>query len=75
MDDLQTIAKTIGKKLKPEQLIVKGLFLNSQKHTSLIQLATGFGKSLSLAILAQYLNRTTKKKIIVIVPTPFLQLY
>jgi hypothetical protein len=41
----------------------------------LIQLATGFGKSMLLGILTCYLNKTTGKKIIVVVPTSFLQLY
>jgi superfamily II DNA or RNA helicase len=41
----------------------------------LIQLATGAGKSLMLGILAQYLNQTTGKKVIVVVPTSFLHAY
>ncbi|MFS8159282.1 MAG: DEAD/DEAH box helicase family protein [Candidatus Roizmanbacteria bacterium] len=52
-----------------------GLLLHSQVHTTLIQLATGFGKSLMLALLANYLNQTTGKKVIVVVPTDFLHLY
>jgi len=51
------------------------LLLHSQEHTTLIQLATGFGKSLILALLATHLNQTTGKKVIVVVPTPFLHLY
>jgi len=52
-----------------------GLLLKSQFHTTLIQLATGFGKSLMLALLAKYLNKTTGKKVIVVVPTSFLHAY
>lgn len=52
-----------------------GLLLHSQNHTTLIQLATGFGKSLILALLAVHLHQTTGKKVIVVVPTPFLHLY
>ena len=52
-----------------------GLLLLSKTHTTLIQLATGFGKSLMLAILAQYWSTTTRKKIIVLVPSAFLHAY
>lgn len=52
-----------------------GLLLLSNKHTTLIQLATGFGKSFMLALAAEYLNKTTRKKVIIVVPTPFLHLY
>jgi superfamily II DNA or RNA helicase len=38
-------------------------------------LATGFGKSFLLGLLAEHLNTTTGKKVLVVVPTPFLQLY
>lgn len=72
---LQSVADTVDKKLKPEQLVVMGLLLHSQEHTTLIQLATGFGKSLILALLAQQVHATTGKKVIVVVPTPFLHLY
>lgn len=40
-----------------------------------MQLATGFGKSFLLGLLAQHLNIQTGKKVLVVVPTPFLQLY
>ena len=73
--DLQELAATIGKILRPEQLITLGLLLLSQKHTTLVQLATGEGKSMMLAILAQYLNLTTRKKVIVLVPSAFLHAY
>jgi hypothetical protein len=51
-EELQKIADTIGKTLRPEQLVTLGLLLLSQKHTALIQLATGAGKSLMLGVLA-----------------------
>lgn len=73
--DLQRIAATISKTLRPEQLVTLGLLLLSQKHTTLVQLATGEGKSMMLAILAQYLNITTGKKVIVLVPSAFLHAY
>lgn len=51
------------------------MLTNSNYHTTLAQLSTGFGKSLILAILAQYINRKTGKKVLVVVPNTFLQLY
>jgi superfamily II DNA or RNA helicase len=41
----------------------------------LIQLATGFGKSLVLGILAKFMNKTTGKKVLVVVPSAFLHAY
>lgn len=73
--ELQGIAKTINKKLTLEQLMVSGLLLLSARQTTLVQLATGFGKSMLLGILAMYLNKTTGKKVLVVVPTTFLHLY
>jgi ERCC4-related helicase len=52
-----------------------GLLLKSHHHTTLIQLATGFGKSLMLALLAKYINKTTGKKVIILVPSDFLHAY
>lgn len=52
VEDLQKIATTIDKTLRIEQLVVLGLLLLSQKHTTLVQLATGFGKSFILGVLA-----------------------
>ena len=49
---LQEVAVTINIVLKPEQLITLALLLLSQAHTTLIQLATGAGKSLMLGVLA-----------------------
>lgn len=40
-----------------------------------MQLATGFGKSLLLGVIAEHINITTGKKVFVVVPTSFLQLY
>jgi ERCC4-related helicase len=52
-----------------------GLLLKSQSHTTLVQLATGFGKSLMLALLGKYFNKTTGKKVIILVPSVFLHAY
>ena len=41
----------------------------------MIQLATGFGKSLMLALIAQYLNVAMNKKVIILVPSEFLHAY
>lgn len=73
--EIQESAGTIGKQLRPDQLVVMGLLLKSQHHTTLVQLATGFGKSLMLALLAKYLNKTTGKKVIILVPSAFLHAY
>ena len=51
-----------------------GLLLNSYKHTRLIELATGAGKTLMLAILAKYICKIAKKKVLVIVPSEVLRL-
>ena len=70
------LASELGVVPRPAQLAAMFLMICSQTHHStLIQLATGAGKSLMLGLLAQYLNMTTGKKVIVLVPTPFLQLY
>jgi superfamily II DNA or RNA helicase len=73
--EMQESASTIGKQLRPDQLVVMGLLLKSQHHTTLVQLATGFGKSLMLALLAKYLNKITGKKVIVVIPSAFLHAY
>jgi len=75
VEEMQELANTIGKQLKPDQLVVMGLLLKSQHHTILTQLATGFGKSLMLALLAKYINKTTGKKVIILVPSTFLHAY
>ena len=75
VEEMQELANTIGKQLKPDQLVVMGLLLKSQHHTTLTQLATGFGKSLMLALLAKYINKTTGKKVIILVPSTFLHAY
>ena len=74
-DALQKIAATIGVSLRLEQVVTLALLLLSKTHTTLMQLATGAGKSLMLGILAQYLNLATGKKVIVVVPTSFLHAY
>jgi ERCC4-related helicase len=75
VEEMQELANTIGKRLKPDQLVVMGLLLKSQSHTTLVQLSTGFGKSLMLALLGKYLNKTTGKKVIILVPSAFLHAY
>ena len=71
------LASELGVVPRPAQLAAMFLLVCSSQtnHSTLIQLATGAGKSLMLGLLAQYLNKTTGKKVIVLVPTPFLQLY
>lgn len=51
------------------------LLLTSNKHTTLVQLATGFGKSLMFALMAKYINTFLGKKIIIAVPSAFLHAY
>ena len=75
VEEMQELSGTIGKQLRPEQLVIMGLLLKSQQHATLVQLATGFGKSLILALLANYLNKTTGKKVIILVPSAFLHAY
>jgi len=45
------------------------LLLNSGKQLSLAELATGIGKSVMLALLAQYLCLVLGKKLLVVVPS------
>lgn len=58
-----------------EQLVIMNLLLTSKKHTTLVQLATGFGKSLMLALMAKYVNTFLGKKVIIAVPSAFLHAY
>jgi superfamily II DNA or RNA helicase len=51
------------------------LVLTSPNQTTLIQLATGFGKSLMLALMAQWINTFQNKKVIIVVPSAFLHAY
>jgi superfamily II DNA or RNA helicase len=51
------------------------LLLTSNKQAILIQLATGFGKSLMLALMAQWINTFHNKKVIIVVPSAFLHAY
>ena len=71
---IKQIAFNVGKKLRLEQLVSMALILYSKHHTTLIQLATGFGKSLMLSIIAKYLHQTTGKKVLVLVPSEVLKL-
>ena len=48
------------------------MLLKSAKFANLAQLATASGKSFMLGILATYLNRKYKKKVVVVVPTDIL---
>ena len=75
VEEMQELAGIVDKKFRPDQLVVMGLLLKSQHHTTLTQLATGFGKSLMLALLAKYINKTTGKKVIILVPSAFLHAY
>jgi len=52
-----------------------GLLLNSTKYATFMELATGYGKSLMLAILAVFLNKLYKKKVLVLVPSKVLAAY
>jgi len=47
----QAIASKIGVTLRPEQFVTLGILRTSKKHITLLQLATGSGKSLMLGIL------------------------
>jgi len=61
--------------LRDEQFVIMFLFLTSNKQSTLVQLATGFGKSLMLALIAQWINTFQNKKVIIVVPSAFLHAY
>jgi superfamily II DNA or RNA helicase len=48
------------------------LLLTSQHQRTLVQLVTGFGKSLMFGLMAQYLNQTYNTKVVVVVPNETL---
>ena len=48
------------------------LLLNSNKHIRLAQLATGFGKSFMLGVMARYIGLVHKVKVVVVVPNEVL---
>jgi superfamily II DNA or RNA helicase len=50
------------------------LLITSNKQLSLIELATGTGKSVMLALMAQYFNTILGKKVLVLVPSEVLKL-
>lgn len=56
------------------QVVTMYLLLNSTKKLTLIELATGTGKSIMLALIAQYLNIIHNKKVLVLVPSVVLEL-
>lgn len=57
---------------RAEQLAVMYLLLTSQHQRTLIQLVTGFGKSLMFGLLAQYINKAFGSKVVVVVPNEVL---
>jgi Rad3-related DNA helicase len=57
---------------RPAQLAIIFLLLTSIATRSLIQLVTGFGKSLMLGLMARYLNLIHNKKVVVVVPNEVL---
>jgi len=48
--------------------------LNSDKQLTLIELATGIGKGVMMALMAQYLCTVINKKVLVLVPSEVLKL-
>jgi ERCC4-related helicase len=60
--------------LRHEQLVFMFLMITSNKKLTLIELATGVGKSVMFALLAQYLCKKTGKKVLVLVPSEILAL-
>ncbi len=66
------IAKEIKVAPRSEQLAVMFLLLTSTKSISLIQLVTGFGKSMMFGLMARYLELFYNKKMVVVVPNEVL---
>ncbi len=66
------IAAEIKVAPRSEQLAVMFLLITSTKLRSLIQLVTGFGKSMMFGLMARYLNIIYGKKTVVVVPTEVL---
>jgi len=58
--------------LRPDQLAIMFLLITSTKARSLIQLVTGFGKSLMFGLMSRYLNIFHGKKMAVVVPNDVL---
>jgi hypothetical protein len=57
---------------RAEQLTVMFLLLTSTKSRALIQLVTGFGKSMMFGLMARYLSLFHNKKVAVVVPNEVL---
>jgi len=57
---------------RPDQLAIMFLLITSTKARSIIQLATGFGKSLMFGLMSRYLNIFHGKKMAVVVPNEVL---
>lgn len=70
--ELQNIANKIGKIIRVDQLILIGMLLLSKKYVNLAQLATNFGKSFIMGIMAFFLNQEHKEKVVVVTPTDTL---
>lgn len=49
-----------------------GMLLFSKKSINLAQLATNFGKSFMIGMMAVFLNQKHKDKVVVVVPTDTL---
>ena len=75
VEQVNTVAAEIKVILRAEQLAVMFLLTDPEKHTNLLELSTGSGKSMMLGILAVHLNNTTEKKVIVVVPSKVLSAY
>ena len=71
---MKEILEKLELKLRPEQLIVLNLLLNSNRRITFIELGTGFGKSKAIiGPLADAARWSTKAKSIVIVPSKILR--
>ena len=49
-----------------------GMLLFSKKYVNLAQLATNFGKSFMMGMIAVFINQKYKEKVVVVTPTDTL---
>jgi superfamily II DNA or RNA helicase len=73
-EGITDVAQQLSNPITPreEQLVVIYQLFTSKKQLTLIELATGFGKSLMLSLLARCLDLSCSNKIVVVVPNEAL---
>jgi predicted O-methyltransferase YrrM len=75
-EQINAIAAELPTPITPrhEQLALMFLMLTLNKELTLIELGTGIGKSIMLALMAQYLCTIMGKKVLILVPSEVLKL-